>query len=81
MIDLLECEVVGGAGAEVLGVVQTHQLARVTGTGEGRQVAGGPAPGTLALLVWKQVVLHLLGLLHALGTQTDESCHKHTPTD
>lgn len=53
---LLQCVVGDGAGAEVADVVQTDKYSWATGTGDGRQVAGGPALGTLPLVVLEVIV-------------------------
>lgn len=67
--DSLECKVAMRTGAEVLGVVQTNHLARTAGTGDTRQVAGGPTLKALLLLVWEHLIINLLRLHHTLGIQ------------
>lgn len=57
--DLLQCVVGDGAGAEITNVVQTDELSWATGTGDGRQVAGGPALDTLPLIVLEVIVFSL----------------------
>lgn len=56
-------------GAEVLGVVETHHLARAAGAGHAREEAGGSTFAALLLLVWENLVVHLLGVADALGRQ------------
>ncbi len=77
--DSLECEVAMGAGAEILGVVQTHHLARTAVTGDARQVAGGPTLAALPLLVWEHLIINLSTLRHTLGIQIHShlSCTGH----
>lgn len=55
------------ARAEVLDVVETDQLVGATGTGDGRQVTGGPALSTLPFLIWQYIIVNLLGVPHALA--------------
>lgn len=64
--DLLQCVVVDGAGAEVTGVVQTDQYSWAAGTGDGRQVTGGPAPGTLPLIILEVIIFCRLLMQHSL---------------
>jgi len=47
-------------------VVQTDQDSWVAGTGDGREVAGGPELGTLPLVILKVVIFCLLAEQHAL---------------
>lgn len=67
--DSLVCKVAVRTGAEILGVVQTNHLARTAGTGDARQVAGGPTLAALLLLVWEHLIINLPRLHHALGNQ------------
>lgn len=60
--DLLQCVVGEGAGAQVVDVVQTNKYSWATGTGDGRQVAGGPALGTLPLIILEVIVLCFLAM-------------------
>lgn len=48
-------------------MVQTDQHPRAAGTGDGRQVAGGSAFGTLSLVVLEVVILGFLALRHSLA--------------
>lgn len=64
--DLLQCVVGDGAGAEIGDVVQTHQHSWAAGTGDGRQVAGGPALDTLPLVVLEIVIFRFLATQHSL---------------
>lgn len=56
-------------GAEVLGVVETNHLARAAGAGHAREEAGGSTFAALLLLVWENLVIHLLGVHDPLGRQ------------
>lgn len=47
-------------------MIQTDQHSWATGTGDGRQVAGGSAFGTLSLIVLEVVVFGFLALRHSL---------------
>lgn len=67
--DSLEYHVAMRTAAEVPGVVQTDHLARTAGTGDARQVAGGPTLAALPPLVWEHFIIHLLRLHHTLGKQ------------
>lgn len=64
--DLLQCVVADGAGAEAVDVVQTDQYSWATGTGDGRQVAGGPALGTLPLIILEVIVFCFCAMHHPL---------------
>lgn len=66
--DILESVVGDGAGAEVVGVVQTHLDTWSAGTGESRQVTGGATFHTLSLIICQQVVFKQLTLGHPLHT-------------
>lgn len=68
--DSLEYKVAMWTGADVLGVVQTHHLARTADAGDGRQVAGGPTLAALPLLIWEHLIINLLRLHHTLGIQS-----------
>lgn len=65
--DSLQCVVGEGAGAEVLDVVETDQLAGAAGAGDGRQETGGPTFGTLSLIILQEIVFRLLTMQHPLG--------------
>lgn len=65
-LDLLECVVGDGAAAEVTDVVQTDQNSGAAGAGDGRKVAGGPALGTLPLVILEVIVLCLFEVQDAL---------------
>lgn len=60
--DLLQCVVVDRAGAEVTDVMQTDEYSWAAGTGDGRQVAGGSALGTLPLVILEVIVFCLLAV-------------------
>lgn len=47
-------------------MVQTDQHSWAAGTGDGRQVAGGSALGTLSLIILEVVVFGFLALQHPL---------------
>lgn len=47
-------------------MVQTDQHSWAAGTGDGRQVAGGSAFGTLSLIILEVVVFGFLALRHSL---------------
>ncbi len=57
--DSLQCVVGDRAGAEVADVVQTDEHSWIAGAGDGRQEAGGPALGTLPLVVLQVIVFCL----------------------
>lgn len=67
--DSLEGEAALGTGAEVLGVVETNHLAGAAGAGDAREEAGGPTFAALLLLVWENLVIHLLGVHNPLERQ------------
>lgn len=69
---LLQCVVADGAGAKVSDVVQTDQHSWAAGAGDGRQVAGGSAFGTLPLIILEVVIFGFLALRHSL-TVSDSS--------
>lgn len=64
--DLLQCVVGDRAGAEAADVVQTDQYSGATGTGDGRQVTGGPALGTLPLVILEVIIFCTLAMQHPL---------------
>lgn len=66
--DSLECVVGDGAGAEVVGVVQTHLDSWSAGTGESRQVTGGATLDALSLIICQQVILEQFTVGHPLET-------------
>lgn len=55
-------------------MVQTHQHSWAAGAGDGRKVAGGPALGTLPLIVLEVIVFCLFEIQHALR---EGERHKH----
>lgn len=57
---------VGGTGAEVLNVVQTHQQARFAGTINCWHEAGGFTLQALSLIVGEQLKRHPLWVSHSL---------------
>lgn len=63
---LLESVVGDRAGAEAVDVVETDQHTWAAGAGDGGKVAGGPALGTLTLIILEVIIFCLLAVHHPL---------------